>query len=515
MQNKTQRAAWIVVWAAAFLVGFAAMAAGCDWEVEYNGDMGSADWLGSVPGYGCRSGRMDGSYDTDMYYFDVTAACTVSIETFDSGDTTLALLDAYGNQVSYDDDGGSGSASLISEYLLPGRYFAAVEAYSSGDFSYGVSVTCAATPTIPTACDREVEYNGDTSTADRLGSVPGYGCRSGYLDGGYDTDTYYFDVNSGCTVTVETFNAGDTVLTLLNSYGTQIAYDDDSGTDTASQITQYLTPGRYYAQVEAYGSGNFSYGVSVECGGPTTPTPQPQPQPQASCDREVERNDSPDSADYVATVPGQGCRTGYISDVYDNDYYWFEVISSATVEIETVSYDDTQLWLYDTYGNQIAYDDDSGVDLASSISIDLYPGTYVVRVMSYGGNAYFDYTLNVGSNVCPYEVEYNDSSGSADSLAMLPGSGCRIGSIDHPYDEDWYSIVLGAQTYVVLETETSGDTYLELLDQWGNLIESDDDDGVDLGSRIARYLMPGTYYARVTHYSDGTVWEYILYASSQ
>jgi len=513
MRNRVQRTAWIMVWVTAFLVGFAAMAAACDWEVEYNGDMGSADWLGSVPGYGCRSGYLDGAYDTDMYYFDVNNACTVSVETYDSGDTTLALLNSYGNQLAYDDDGGTGSASYISEYLTPGRYFVAVEAYGSGNFSYGVSVTCGAsvpTPTIPTACDYEVEYNGDMSTADWLGSVPGYGCRSGYLDGGYDTDMYYFDVNSGCTVVVETFNSGDTTLAVLDSYGNEVAYDDDDGVDTASLITQYLTPGRYYARVEAYGSGNFSYGVSVECGGPSTPST-----PSASCDYEVEYNDSPDAADYVATVPGSGCRTGYISDVYDDDYYWFEVLSPSTVQIETVTDDDTQIWLYDSYGNEIAYDDDSGVSLASYLSIDLYPGTYFVSVMSYGGDAYFDYTLNVGSNICPYEVEYNDTSGSADSLAFLPGSGCRLGSIDHAYDEDWYSLVVSYQTYVVLETETSGDTYLELLDQWGNLIEWDDDDGIDLGSRIARYLAPGTYYARVTHYRDGTVWEYVLYASSQ
>lgn len=513
MRNTGKRTAWMGVWAIAFLVGFTVIATGCDWEVEYNGDMSSADRLGSVPGYGCRSGYLDGGYDTDMYYFDVNSSCTVTIETFDAGDTTLALLNSYGNQIAYNDDGGTGSASLISEYLTPGRYYARVQAYGSGNFSYGVSVTCggsSTTPTIPTTCAHEVEYNGDMSTADGLGSLPGYVCRSGYLDGGYDTDMYYFDVTIGCTVVVETFNAGDTTLAVLDAYGNQVAYDDDSGVNNASRITQYLTPGRYFARVQAYGSGNFSYGISAECTGSTSSSSRP-----TSCDREVEYNDSAGSADYVATVPGSGCRTGYISGVYDEDYYWFEVLSRSAVQIETISSDDTQIWLYDSYGNQIAYDDDSGADLASAISIDLYPGRYSVRVMSYGGNAYFDYTLSVGSNVCPSEVEYNDASGSADSLAFLPGNGCRIGSIDHAYDEDWYSLVVGSQTYVVLETETSGDTYLQLYDQWGNLIEADDDDGVDLGSRIARYLSPGTYYARVTHYSDGTVWEYVLSASSQ
>ncbi|MBN1858177.1 pre-peptidase C-terminal domain-containing protein [Candidatus Bipolaricaulota bacterium] len=514
MRNRGLRAVWILVCGMAFLVGFAVMAAGCDWEVEYNGDMSSSDRLGSVPGYGCRSGYLDGGYDTDMYYFDVNSSCTVRIETFDAGDTTLALLNNYGSQIAYDDDGGTGSASLISEYLTPGRYFARVQAYGSGNFSYSVSVTCggsSTTPTLPTGCDHEAEYNGEISMADRLGSVPGYGCRSGYIDGGYDTDMYYFDVNSACTVTVETFQSGDTTLAVLDSYGNQVAYDDDSGVDRASRITQYMVPGRYYARVEAYGSGNFSYGISVEHSGSTTTSPTPT----TSCDREVEYNGSAGSADYVATVPGSGCRIGYIGDVYDEDYYWFEVLTQSTVQIETVTSDDTQMWLLDSYGNQIAYDDDDGDGLASFISIDLYPGTYAVRVMSYGGNAYFEYTLRVGSDVCPSEVEYNDTRGSADSLASLPGSGCRNGAIDHAYDEDWYSIVVRSQSYVVLETETSGDTYLQLYDQWGNLIESDDDDGVGLGSRIGRSLTSGTYYVRVTHYSDGTVWQYVLSATTQ
>ena len=79
MRNRELRVGWIAVWVMAFVVGFVVTAAGCDWEVEYNGDMSTADWLGSVPGYGCRSGYLDGGYDTDMYYFDVNNSCTVTI----------------------------------------------------------------------------------------------------------------------------------------------------------------------------------------------------------------------------------------------------------------------------------------------------------------------------------------------------------------------------------------------------------------------------------------------------
>jgi hypothetical protein len=70
--------------------------------------------------------------DPDMFRFTLSAPATVVAETYggDEGDTTLCLLDADGETVICDDDGGSGLWSSLNYELEAGTYFLEVALYA-------------------------------------------------------------------------------------------------------------------------------------------------------------------------------------------------------------------------------------------------------------------------------------------------------------------------------------------------------------------------------------------------
>lgn len=68
----------------------------------------------------------------DVYRFVLTAPATVTAETYGAagGDTTVCLLDAEGNTIACDDDGGAELWSLVRYELDPGTYFIRVELFA-------------------------------------------------------------------------------------------------------------------------------------------------------------------------------------------------------------------------------------------------------------------------------------------------------------------------------------------------------------------------------------------------
>jgi len=109
-----------------------------DW-FEYDGDPDNAREL--KPGNNA-SGSICPSGDIDVFWFTVESTSSVMLQTSGSGgDSTLTLLDAYGAQIEFDDDGGPDRYSLIViDDLAPGTYFAVVAAYQDGVLNYDLSL---------------------------------------------------------------------------------------------------------------------------------------------------------------------------------------------------------------------------------------------------------------------------------------------------------------------------------------------------------------------------------------
>ncbi len=95
------------------------------------------------------SGNIETGNDQDWFAFTVPGGANVMLATSlgSLGDTTLRLIDTNGtSQLAFDDDGGSGLASLITwTSPAPGTYYAVVESYGTGTGSYGFAVNSDAT----------------------------------------------------------------------------------------------------------------------------------------------------------------------------------------------------------------------------------------------------------------------------------------------------------------------------------------------------------------------------------
>lgn len=132
-----------------------------------------------------------GESSADVWYkFTVNQPSQVTISTDHSVtdfDTHLALYTVSGNFVADDDDGGSGTTSVISRALCSGTYLINAEGYSSntGIFKISVSANNAGSPSIASVNSYGVSCPGETDgSADWSGT------------GGVSPYTYQWNGNS-------------------------------------------------------------------------------------------------------------------------------------------------------------------------------------------------------------------------------------------------------------------------------------------------------------------------------
>ncbi|MFP2913469.1 DVUA0089 family protein, partial [Pyxidicoccus sp. 3LFB2] len=244
-------------------------------ESEANDTVETADVLTWVPARAF--GTLATAADVDVYRFTLTAVTDLRIDTDDSRgshschgiDTGIRLLDANGNVLAEDDDGGLSLCSLLDPstdpevtHLRPGTYYVAVRAVlfsGSGTATYGLNIqrvaTCGDGERTGTetcddgntadgdACNRfcqlpptlESEPNNTTATASGP-LVPG-ALFGGALSPSSEEDLYRFTLTATTDVALEVFDeAGpssclgiDPGLALLNASGTVVATNDDAG----------------------------------------------------------------------------------------------------------------------------------------------------------------------------------------------------------------------------------------------------------------------------------------------
>jgi hypothetical protein len=126
---------------------------------------------------------------------------------------------------------------------------------------------------------------------------------------------------------------------------------------------------------------------------------------------EQEPNNSLATANNVGsyTAPGDAFLVdGTIAPSADQDWFVFTVSDAAQMRISVFGRPnsdppaDSYLELYDGAGTLIAFDDDSNINLFSSIEYNSAAGgTFYVRVTSFQGGTSFDYKLIVGLNIVP------------------------------------------------------------------------------------------------------------------
>jgi len=96
-----------------------------NWQIPGNNHQVSGSWSNS-------GGRSATSSNNPRYSLNLTEAVSVEINLTSAVDTYLYLLDANGNQITYNDDGGTGYNSRLVQSLSAGSYTLVAATYSSG-----------------------------------------------------------------------------------------------------------------------------------------------------------------------------------------------------------------------------------------------------------------------------------------------------------------------------------------------------------------------------------------------
>ena len=182
--------------------------------------------------------------------------------------------------------------------------------------------------------------------------------------------------------------------------------------------------------------------------------------------------------------------SGNIDPGSDEDYFSFTLSAQTALVIETNGVTlDTQGWLYDSAGTQLATDDDSGFNDAFRIARTLNAGTYYVRVGSYQSNT--------GAYILRLFTSADDHANARSSATSVFSNSDTLGIIYPSSDEDYFSFTLSAAGSVTIQTTSSTDTQGWLYNSAGTQLASNDDSGSGTNFQITQTLNAGTYYVRV------------------
>jgi len=192
--------------------------------------------------------------DVDMFSIVVEPGTTYVFSTSlgtQSGslrDSVLELLDSSGRRLAFNDDFGGTLASRISWTVPQGfghqNVFLAARAYSSSQTgTYSVSVSQSVPPVVTTNSQPDV-------AAVTVGSQT-----IGQISTGGASSRYRLDVEAGQRLVIQTqlLTLRDSVITIFNSRGQRLAFNDDYGRTLASLVTVIATErDTWFIEVRAY-----------------------------------------------------------------------------------------------------------------------------------------------------------------------------------------------------------------------------------------------------------------------
>jgi hypothetical protein len=200
--------------------------------------------------------------DHDWYRINLVAGTTYTFRTASDGtnaDSFLILRDAAGIELVNDDDSGDGTFSLISYTAATSGVFYLDAGTYNNNTTASFNLTTAATPIGTTDV-----VGASTATA---GTILVGGAVNGNIETASDHDWYAVTLTAGQTYLFRTGVTGaatgdttDTLLTLRDAAGNQLATNDDSGGLFSAIRFTATTSGTYYLDASAYNTltGRFN-----------------------------------------------------------------------------------------------------------------------------------------------------------------------------------------------------------------------------------------------------------------
>lgn len=303
------------------------------------------------------------------------------------GDSVIELYDNSGLSVAYDDDGGGGTDSRAEMALPAGTYCLQVASFAGGPLTGTVRVGLQSheplTPGIPPSgadgCD-------PSTPAQRLGDGP--------IDGRLGTGItavnsaaaqpfYRFTLGAPAQLTLTAENEdADPYLYLYDGQGTQLAENDDSfGLNSQIDMTQALPAGEYCVGMRALSDPDLPITLRI-----------------SGYDEAAAMSGMFDTAQAAPPLDGSHPITdlGVIQTRARTDvqveaaavWHRIEVSEGGLLLIEAVGIGnpDPTLTVFDDFGRQLAYNDDSGMGFDSLVALPVTPGTYLIAVRQLGSD---------------------------------------------------------------------------------------------------------------------------------
>ena len=177
-----------------------------------------------------------------------------------SGDTKLYLLNSEGAQINYNDDGGDGFFSLISESRLEaGTYYGYVSAFSTASEIPAYQLTYTAESLIQIDAQ---EPNDSTSEATALTGQTA----TGSLHTPEDIDVYVVSIPDNAEVNLNSSRtSGSATVSLLDESGSAVSTSSPTGSSSETTLSANRPPaGTYYIQIESVDGLVENYTLSFE-----------------------------------------------------------------------------------------------------------------------------------------------------------------------------------------------------------------------------------------------------------
>jgi hypothetical protein len=444
-----------------------------DFDLSTSSEVASSGIFGSISFDQTVFGTLSsGAHDEWEFYGYAGDTVLIAMESSDF-DTYLYLHDPYGDEVAYDDDGGGNRDSLIEYTLQSTGYFTILASSygSSGSGDYALSLE--ETDAVVDDPSGGYNYAGFMEYGDTV--YP-------YLYEGNE-DGWEFYGTAGTIVNIFMYSEDfDCVLELLNPNGVEVAYDDDGGGNLDSYIEGFELQSTGYYTIIARGlasRGSGDYELSLWISDEVAEEP-------------VGQEGYIDLGDYITGDLATGAQ----------DYWYFSGTEGDIITIFLGSDEfDTYLEVWDDTGYQLTYNDDGGGDGDSLVWAYTLPETayYTIVARSYGNSSGGEYYLYVGEQTFPTigNLDYGDY------IYSTLSSGERL-----IWTFDGNS---GDQVTISLESDDF-DTYLELRDEDGNVLITNDDGGDGTSSLINSYTLPSTdtYMIVVRAYSASAEGDFYL-----
>ena len=406
-------------------------------------------------------------------------------------DTRGYLYNDKGGELTNDDDNGPGRNFQVTRTVSPGTYYVKVVGYqatTTGTYTFSV--------------DDHGDSSGSATTLT--------GNTSGEIGVAGNVDYFHFNVTSAGSLILESTGDTDTFGQLHNSRGDSINANDDDGSDGNNfKIEHQVTTGDYYLRVTGYddktGSYDLTVGGTANLGSASSGNTGTGPN---------NSNNTRQTAHYMEL--GHVASDGIVSGDQQD---WFAVrVRRSVATTGTVR---LTAWTVGSVKVAMFLKNDLNENLVSVIPGGSAPGP-VQAVYANTPTGKYYYIMVRGrrtSDRGSYQIKVDDHGDSRTTATAVTLGDTDVGGLVAAGNVDYFKFsVANNDTNVTIYTTGDVDTYGELRNSSGGLIESNDDESKTLKNfKIERIqagntdkrLDTGTYYVSVSS-RTGSTGEYTL-----